>query len=130
MTDHTIAPGLQAQAPGPAEGIGLDDGLLLLEILGDAKTSKTSTFAFETILHGPQEVALTGRNRWLMRKLIGCALRGVTTAELPAGVRVSALIHNLRKAGIPITSEIERHTGDFPGNHVRYVLDAQVTEIR
>jgi len=130
MTDHTIAPGLQAQAPGPAEGIGLDDANLLLEILPDAKTSKTSTFAFEHVLHGRQTVPLGGRNRWLMRKLIERGNRGLTAAELPAGVRVSALILNLRRAGIAITSEVERHSGDFPGNHCRYFLDVRVTEIR
>ena len=129
MKDEMQTPALSAQEPGPAEGIGLDDGLLLLEILGDAKTSKTSTFAFEHVLHGRQTVALGGRNRWLMRKLILCGKLGVTTAELPAGVRVSALIHNLRREGISIVSEMERHTGEYAGNHCRYILDTRAHEL-
>ena len=129
MTYNEEAPALREQGPGRAEGLGHDTDHPLLEVLASAKPPRAATFAFVHVLHGPQEVSLTGRNAWLMRKLIGCGMRGVTTAELPAGIRVSALIHNLRKAGIPITSEIERHTGEFAGNHCRYVLDTRVREL-
>ena len=130
VTYQSKTPSPEHRETGPAEGSGsLDDANLLLEIFQPAKPPRAATFAFVHVLHGPQEVSLTGRNAWLMRKLIGCGMRGVTTAELPAGVRVSALIHNLRRAGIAITSEIERHTGEYPGNHVRYALDTRVTEI-
>ena len=129
MTDHTIAPALREQGPGEGWILGKADDDTLLQVLPDAKPPKTSRFTFESVLNGPQEVALGGRNRWMLRKLIGCGMRGVTTAELPAGVRVSALVHNLRRAGIAITSETERHTGDFPGHHVRYVLDTRAHEL-
>jgi hypothetical protein len=129
MTYNEEAPPPEHRGTGREEGIGLDDQSLLPEILPDPKTSKTSTFTFETILNGRQEVALGGRNRWLLRRLISCGLRGLTAAELPAGVRVSALVHNLRRAGIPIVSETERHDGEYPGNHCRYVLDTRVREL-
>ena len=129
MTDHTMNPALREQGPGEGWILRKADDDTLLEILPDAKPAKTTAFAFESVLHGPQEVALGGRNRWLLRRLIGCGGRGLTAAELPAGVRVSALIHNLRREGIPIVSETERHTGEYPGNHVRYVLETRVREI-
>lgn len=129
MTAEMNAPSREHPETGQAEGIGLDSLPLLIEILEDAKPAKSTTFAFEHVLHGRQTVALGGRNRWLLRRLISCGSRGVTTAELPAGVRVSALIHNLRREGIPIVSEMERHTGEYAGNHVRYVLDTRAHEI-
>jgi hypothetical protein len=129
VTYQSKTPSPEHRETGPAEGIGLDDANLLLEILPDAKPPKATRFAFESVLNGRQEVALGGRNRWTLRRLIERGNRGLTAAECPPGLRLAALVHNLRKAGIPITSEIERHTGDFPGNHVRYVLDVRVTEI-
>lgn len=130
MTYQSKTPSPEHRETGPAEGSGsLDDANLLLEIVQPAKPPRAATFAFAHVLHGPQEVTLTGRNAWLMRRLIERGNRGLTAAECPPGLRLAALVHNLRRAEIAILSEIERHTGDFPGNHVRYVLDVRVTEI-
>ena len=130
MTYQSKTPSPEHRETGSAEGSGsLDDANLLLEILPDAKPPKATRFAFESVLNGRQEVALGGRNRWLLRKLILCGKLGVTTAELPAGIRVSALIHNLRREGIPIVSESEWHAGEFAGRHVRYVLDTRAHEL-
>jgi hypothetical protein len=129
MTYNEEAPLPGERETGLGKSLGNGDGDTLLAILPDAKPPKATRFAFASVLHGQQEVALGGRNRWMLRRLIGCGGRGLTAAECPAGVRVSALIHNLRREGIPIVSETERHTGDFPGNHCRYVLDTRVHEL-
>jgi hypothetical protein len=129
MTYQSKTPSPENRETGPAEGIGLDEAHLLLEIRADAKPAKSSTFAFETVLSGRQEVTLGGRNRWLLRKLIERGNRGLTAAECPAGLRLAAMVHRLRRAGVAIDSEIERHEGQFAGHHARYRLGTVVSEI-
>ena len=38
-------------------------------------------------------------------------------------------VHNLRRFGVAIETITEQHGGAFAGNHARYVLMANVTEI-
>ena len=41
--------------------------------------------------------------------------------------RWAASVHRLRKRGIDIVTLPERHDGDYPGNHARYVLKSAVS---
>lgn len=71
------------------------------------------------------EVFLSGRNRWGLEQLIEAGSTGITSFQY-AGVRVSALVLNLKEMGIAIDKQTERHGGLFEGNHARYRLDCFV----
>ncbi|MGR3794617.1 winged helix domain-containing protein [Vannielia sp. SX4] len=68
-----------------------------------------------------------GRMGWAMVQLANAGAKGVTPVTNPAP-RWSAYVHKLRKAGIPIETEMEEHGGTYSGHHGRYRLacDAQV----
>ncbi len=68
---------------------------------------------------------LKGRNCWAMKELLRAGSDGCTPINNPAP-RWSAYIHNLRKFGVAIETITERHDGGYPGNHARYILQAQV----
>jgi hypothetical protein len=67
-----------------------------------------------------------GRDCWLLHRLLKAGDRGLTTMDLPAGVRASHYIFKLRKAGLVIESIEERHGGQFAGRHSRYRLRSQL----
>jgi hypothetical protein len=56
--------------------------------------------------------------------------RLVATIERPAP-RWSAYVHDLRKLGIQIETEMEPHDGAYSGRHARYRLacDAQIASL-
>ncbi|WP_434723068.1 winged helix domain-containing protein [Mesorhizobium sp. RIZ17] len=74
-------------------------------------------------------VKLDGRAGWMLSKLIEAGKRGLTTLDLPTGVRVSHYILLLRKAGFVISSPLERHGGAFPSSHSRYRLETAVSVV-
>lgn len=74
-------------------------------------------------------VKLDGRAAWMLTQLIGAGRRGLTTLDLPTGVRVSHYIFLLRRAGFIISSPRESHGGPFPSTHSRYRLETPVTII-
>jgi hypothetical protein len=69
----------------------------------------------------------TGREAWALDRLIAAGPRGCTPIHRPAP-RWSAYVHTLRERGVPIETVTEKHGGDFPGWHGRYVLRAAVTK--
>jgi len=73
-----------------------------------------------------REILLQGRVAWTARHLINAGARGVTTAQLPPGVRVSDSIMKLRRAGVDIETQHEGHSGDYPGRHGRYLLRSRL----
>ena len=73
-------------------------------------------------------VSLIGRDAWAFRQLKNANARGCTPIDHP-GPRWSAYVHKLRKAGFWIDTVHETHGGPFAGNHARYVLRSNVTEI-
>lgn len=81
----------------------------------------------EADLFAGREIELSGRCAWMAERLIEAGRRGVTTAELPPGVRVSDYIMKLRRRGLGIETRGERHGGQFPGRHGAYVLTSPVT---
>lgn len=76
----------------------------------------------------PRTFELDGRLGWTLAALAKAGTKGVATVERPAPRR-SAYVHDLRKLGIQIETEMEAHDGDYPGQHARYRLAcaAQVT---
>jgi hypothetical protein len=71
-------------------------------------------------------LTLTGREAWTLRRLLEAGAAGVATIDHPAP-RWSHYIFKLRRAGLAITTDYERHTGPFPGTHGRYRLETSVT---
>ncbi|AZO62979.1 hypothetical protein EOA75_23795 [Mesorhizobium sp. M1A.F.Ca.IN.022.07.1.1] len=76
-----------------------------------------------------REKRLHGRAAWMLKQLINAGKRGVTTLDLPTGVRVSHYIFLLRRSGFIISSPREHHGGAFPSTHSRYTLATPVTII-
>lgn len=70
-------------------------------------------------------VTVSGRDRWALEQLRQAGPKGCTPADTPAP-RWSAYVHKLRKLGVEIVTLQERHGGDFPGGHGRYVLRSVV----
>ncbi|MEZ0031253.1 hypothetical protein ABIF68_001623 [Bradyrhizobium japonicum] len=70
----------------------------------------------------------TGRQAWMLRRLIDAGSRGITLLDHPAP-RGSHYIHMLRKAGLNISTTNEPHKGTFPGMHGRYRLETSVTVV-
>lgn len=70
---------------------------------------------------------LHGRAAWLMQKLIDAGKAGVTTIDLPAGIRVAHAVYLLRREGFVITTEHESHGGLFAGVHGRYRAEGDIT---
>ena len=73
---------------------------------------------------GPVVIA-RGREAWALRMLVAAGDRGCTPIDHP-GPRWSGYVHDLRKFGIVIETVHERHGGEFPGDHARYVLRSHV----
>lgn len=68
---------------------------------------------------------LKGRNAWALRELQKAGANGVEPRDNPAP-RWSAYVHHLRSQGFSIDTIREKHDGDFPGTHARYVLRSNV----
>lgn len=66
---------------------------------------------------------LAGRAAWMARVLIKAGARGVTTVELPAGIRVSHAVYLLRREGFVISMQREAHGGEFSGVHGRFRIE-------
>lgn len=67
----------------------------------------------------------TGRDAWALQALVDAGDRGCTPLDT-AGPRWSGYIFKLRRAGLAIETVRERHGGNFPGHHARYVLRTPV----
>ena len=128
MTYNEEAPLPGERETGREGSLGNGDEIPIAEEAARRKPSP-ATFGFVPVLHGQQEVTLTGRNAWTLRRLIERGNRGLTAAECPPGLRLAALVHRLRQAHIPIDATTERHEGQFAGHHARYRLAASVQEL-
>jgi hypothetical protein len=69
----------------------------------------------------PRTFDLQGRLGWTMAQLAKAGRKGITSIERPAP-RLSAYVHELRKLGIQIETEMEPHEGTYSGHHARYRL--------
>lgn len=73
----------------------------------------------------PFTIQATGREAWALDRLRLAGPKGCTPIEQPAP-RWSAYVHCLRGRGVPIETLTEKHGGEYPGHHGRYVLRADV----
>ncbi len=69
-----------------------------------------------------------GRPAWALRNLICAGEKGCTPIDTP-GPRWSHYVWVLRGEGVSIETITERHCGQFPGTHARYVLRSEVVII-
>jgi len=74
-------------------------------------------------------VQFAGRNAEALGMLIDAGAVGVTPLDFPAGVRVAAIVHRLKAAGITIDAATEVHDGAHAGWHARYTLAAKVERV-
>jgi hypothetical protein len=74
----------------------------------------------------PFTVNAKGRTAWLLDILRLTKGKGITTAELSAGIRFSSALHLLRKKGVMVETVMEPHEGKYAGNHGRYFLLSKV----
>ena len=71
---------------------------------------------------------VTGRVAWTLQKLLSAGESGIITAAFP-GTRLSEYVRLLRNKGVHIETLRERHGGEFPGTHGRYVLRSRITVV-
>lgn len=71
-------------------------------------------------------VLVRGRDRWALESLRRAGPKGCTPIDHP-GPRWSAYVFSLKEMGVEIEKVTEKHNGDFPGHHARYVLRSTVT---
>jgi hypothetical protein len=76
----------------------------------------------------PTPIKVPKRAMFLLDALYKAGVEGITTIEFP-GVRVSAGILHLRKAGVDVQTLYESHDGEFAGRHGRFVLRSRVEPI-
>jgi hypothetical protein len=74
-------------------------------------------------------IAPSGRDLWTLERLVDAGATGCTPIEQPAP-RWSAYVHRLRGMGVAIETTMERHGGEFPGHHRRYVLACTIERVR
>lgn len=74
----------------------------------------------------PQPQVFVGRFAWTLNELVTAGQKGITSLENPAP-RISHYVMILRRSGVTITTEDERHAGAFGGTHGRYRLAVPVT---
>jgi hypothetical protein len=67
-----------------------------------------------------------GRYAWTLLHLWNAGAVGITTIDRPAP-RWSEYIFGLRKLGLNILTQYEKHEGAFAGNHGRYILLTPIT---
>ena len=70
-------------------------------------------------------MTIKGRELWALRELIRVGAHGLTSIERPAP-RWSHYIFQLRARGLIISTIREKHGGEYPGHHGRYVLRSPV----
>jgi hypothetical protein len=92
-------------------------------------TVETDSTKIRVRLASGGTASFEGRLAWAMRKLMDAGRAGLTTADLPAGVRWSAYVRKLRLAGVDVRMDREKHSGEFSGLHGRYYLGSPVVEI-
>jgi hypothetical protein len=76
----------------------------------------------------PTPIKVPKRAMFLLDALYRAGASGITTIEFP-GVRVSAGILHLRRAGVDVQTIYEKHSGEFAGRHGRFVLRSRVEPI-
>ena len=86
------------------------------------------TFQISNHDTNPFSIKVKGRDRWALERLIDAGETGCTPIHnlTPSW---SAYVFNLRRSGVQIETLREEHSGDFSGNHARYVLRSIVVPV-
>lgn len=71
------------------------------------------------------DMVAVGRDGWALLELVRAGSAGLTTLTNPAP-RWSHYIYKLRRMGVDIETQDERHEGQFAGSHGRYRLRSDV----
>lgn len=74
------------------------------------------------------ETEINGRDRWALECLMRAGLDGGAPLR-DTGPSWSAYVLSLRGMGVQIETIHDRHGGDYPGHHGRYVLRSAVSRI-
>lgn len=90
----------------------MNDVVRLAVRIGDSPTTRT----------------FRGRFAQTLDLLVENGPAGLSSLESP-GVRLSHYVFRLRREGVPIETEDERHAGPYCGRHGRYRLTAPVVVI-
>lgn len=85
-----------------------------------------TTATVKILLPDGSQRSFVGREAWTLLHLINVGSAGVTTLDQPAP-RWSHYIYKLRGAGLVISTDYEKHKGDYPGTHGRYRLETHVS---
>lgn len=124
MPDRKKNPG----ARGGASGAGKPVQSSMKGSSNLARQKRAVTFTVTP--HGPNAspvtIAVSGRVLWALERLAEAGPMGCTPITKPSP-RWAAYVHTLRGLGVPIDTIHEKHEGEFPGTHARYVLRATVT---
>lgn len=86
--------------------------------------SKAVSLTFRVMPDG-EPIIVAGRDAWALAELLKAGEKGCTPIDNP-GPRWSGYIFNLRQSGLAIETVHERHSGQFPGTHARYVLKSEI----
>ncbi|WP_422121121.1 winged helix domain-containing protein [Paragemmobacter straminiformis] len=97
--------------------------------ISPSKRQGYAVFTVEPTDGAPFKVSVKGRVRWAVERLIAAGEKGCTPLHQPAP-RWSGYIREARLLGLEIETVTEKHGGDYPGHHGRYVLRCKVTQER
>lgn len=81
---------------------------------------------------GPEKALLVAKGRvaWCLKELLNAGDLGITGYDGSAP-RVAAYIHTLRSLyHLEIETELETHSGSYPGRHARYRLRSEIRLLR
>lgn len=92
---------------------------------GKARAKRADLYHIQPKDGEPFTIYAKGRTAWALDRLREAGPKGITPIEQPAP-RWSAYVHVLRGRGVPIQTLTEKHGGEYPGHHGRYVLRADV----
>lgn len=90
-----------------------------------SKRGNHAAFTIHPSVGQPFTLHLGGRLRWALTRLSDAGASGCTPILQPAP-RWSGYIHQLRQLGVDIQTLTEKHGGDYPGFHGKYVLRCRV----
>jgi len=87
--------------------------------------SKHKNYRVEAPGQPPTTVSLSKRTNWTANALKQAGMRGLTQLDMNGGV-LREYVYRLRKCGVPVDAEVEKHTGEFAGLHRRYTLGCEL----
>lgn len=123
-----ICPGALADATGAGKPVhATAEGTPTITENRAQRHKGAASYSVQNDRELPFDIRVKGRVRWALDRLLAAGRMGCTPITEPAP-RWSAYVFELRSLGVHIETIHEKHAGDFPGTHARYVLRAKVRE--